>query len=94
MVINALMQGWMKARMNRMNLAGQERDELLNKLEKKRKEGMEFLQSFRLHEHGPNFGVAEAAPAYVDLDECAVCNGAVGKVMKLPNGSSLTPNQP
>ena len=57
---------------------------MLEALEKKRKQGMDVLESFRKREHGPNFGVAEAAPAYVDLQECAVCNGAVGKPMKLP----------
>ena len=61
---------------------------LLEKLEEKRKEGMEVLENFRKAGHGPGWGVAEAAPAYVDLEECAVCNGAVGKLMKMPGDKS------
>lgn len=90
-VINTLMQGWMKRRTDRMNLSEKDRMALLDNLEKKRKEGMDVLESFRHHGHGPNFGVPEAAPAYVDLEECAVCNGAVGKLMKLPSDPSPTP---
>lgn len=82
--INTLMQKWMDRRMKAINLSVKERAVLLEALQKKRKEGMDALESFRKLEHGPNFGVAEAAPAYVDLQECAVCNGAVGKPMKLP----------
>ena len=82
--INTLMQTWMERRMKAMNLSSKDRATLLEALEKKRKEGMDALESFRKREHGPNFGVAEAAPAYVDLQECAVCNGAAGKPMKLP----------
>lgn len=82
--INTLMKTWMERRMKVMNLSAKDRAALLEALEKKRKEGMEALESFRKLEHGPSFGVAEAAPAYVDLQECAVCNGAVGKPMKLP----------
>ena len=93
-VINQLMQGWMTKRMDKLNLNEHERTVLLEKLEKKRKDGMYALESFRKYEHGPDFGVAKAAPAYVDLEECAVCNGAVGKVMKLPSDPLPTPKQP
>ena len=86
--INALMQGWMTRRMDRLHLSDGERAALLDQLEKKRREGMDALESFRHYGHGPDFGVAKAAPAYVDLEECAVCNGAVGKVMKLPGDST------
>jgi hypothetical protein len=82
--INTLVKTWMERRMKAMNLSVKDRAALLEALEKKRKQGMEALESFRKFQHGPNFGVAEAAPAYVDLQECAVCNGAVGKPMKLP----------
>ncbi len=82
--INALMQGWMSQRMDRLHLPDGERTALLERLEKKRRDGMDALESFRHHGHGPDFGVNKAAPAYVDLEECAVCNGAVGKLMKLP----------
>jgi hypothetical protein len=82
--INTMVKTWMERRMKTMNLSAKDRAGLLEALEKKRKEGMDALESFRKLQHGPNFGVAEAAPAYVDLQECAVCNGAVGKPMKLP----------
>ena len=82
--INTLMQTWMERRMKAMNLSAEDRTTLLESLEKKRKQGMDALESFRKLQHGPNLGVAEGAPAYVDLQECAVCNGAVGKPMKLP----------
>lgn len=67
-----------------MHLPEGGRAALLEQPEKKRQEGMSALESFRHHGHGPDFGVEKAAPACVDLEECAVCNGAVGKVMKLP----------
>ena len=86
--INTLMQTWMERRMKSMNLSANDRAILVEALQKKRKQGMDALESFRRKEHGPNFGVAEAAPAYVDLTECAVCNGAVGKPMKLPTPKS------
>lgn len=82
--INTLVQTWLERRMKAMRLTKKERAVLLESLEKKRKQGMDVLQNFRKKEHGENFGVAEAAPAYVNLEECAVCNGAVGKPMKLP----------
>ena len=81
--INTLVMKWISRRMNTMHLSDEDRANLLKALEQKRKAGMEALESFRRLEHGPDFGVAQAAPAYVDLEECAVCNGAVGKVMKL-----------
>jgi len=86
--INTLVKTWMNRRMKNMHLSKKDRAALIDALEKKRKQGMEALESFRRHEHGPDFGVAEAAPAYVDLKECAVCNGAVGKPMKLPDAKS------
>jgi hypothetical protein len=86
--INTLVKTWMNRRMKNMHLTKKDRAELSEALEKKRKQGMEALESFRRHEHGPDLGVAEAAPAYVDLKECAVCNGAVGKPMKLPDAKS------
>lgn len=82
--INELVSGWMAARMKKLRLTEEERASLLAKLEEKRKDGMTALESFQRKEHGPNLGVAEAAPAYVGLEECAVCNAAVGKPMKLP----------
>lgn len=84
-VINALVHTWLERRMKAMRLTDSERAQLLEALEKKRQAGMDALVRFRKKQHGENFGVAEAAPAYVGLDECAVCNAAVGKPMKLPD---------
>lgn len=84
MAINALVKEWIGRRMKLLNLPPKEREALLGKLEEKRKEGMRALESFRRLEHGPTFGIPEAAPAYLHLTECAVCNGAVGKLMPLP----------
>ncbi len=84
-VINALVQTWFERRMKAMRLTDGERAQLLEALEKKRQAGMDALVRFRKKQHGENFGVAEAAPAYVGLEECAVCNAAVGKPMKLPD---------
>jgi len=82
--INTLVKKWMDRRIEQSHLSEPARKELLESLEKKRKEGMAALTSFRHHEHGPNSGPEFTEPAYIDLDECAVCNGAVGKLMKLP----------
>jgi hypothetical protein len=86
--INTLVKDWIGRRMDRKNLSEKDREGLLKALEGKRKQGMEALESLRRQEHGPSFGLAEGAPAYFGLTECAVCNGAVGKLMKLPNTTS------
>ena len=82
--INSLVKSWMERRMKSLRLNADEQKALTKQLELKREEGMKMLESFRKEEHGAGFGVAQAAPAYVDLTECAVCNAAVGKPMKLP----------
>ena len=84
--INGLVKKWMDQRITRMNLPENERSTLLEELGKLRKSGMDALESFRKKQHGDKLGCAEAAPAYVDFQECAVCNAAVGKPMKLPEG--------
>jgi hypothetical protein len=85
MAINNLMRDWMTRRMTRMNLSQHDRGALAKGLEKAREQGMEDLKSFRTssEQASPN-GLEYYAPAYTDLTECAVCNGAVGKPMKLP----------
>ncbi len=83
--INSLMRDWMARRMDRMNLSQQAREELAKELEKARQKGMQALKSFRNNsDQASSNGVEYYAPAYTDLTECAVCNGAVGKPMKLP----------
>ncbi len=86
--IHTLVKSWLNRRMKHMNLSTKDRAELIKSLMQKRKEGMKMLESFRHQEHGQNFGAAEAAPAYAGLSECAVCNGAVGKPMKLPEAKA------
>jgi hypothetical protein len=83
-VIHSLVKDWIARRMDRMNLSDQARKDLLEALGKKRDAGMRALESFRKDEPGSTHRIADFAPAYTDLDECAVCNGAVGKPMKLP----------
>lgn len=83
-VINELVRKWLDHRMTVLKLSPPERKVLTVELEKKRKAGMKMLETFQRRELGENAGVETMAPAYVDLEECAVCNGAVGKLMKLP----------
>jgi hypothetical protein len=85
-VINELVRTWMERRMNNLQLSKRDREKLTDALEKKRQEGMEALERFRKQEHGAAFGVAQAAPAYAGLKECAICNAAVGKSMQFPAG--------
>jgi hypothetical protein len=82
--VNLLVKNWIARRMDQMHLSAKQRADLLADLEKKRKKGMEALKSFRSGDHAQG-SMSAYAPGYVDLDECAVCNGAVGKLMKLPD---------
>lgn len=91
MAINTLVKSWLSRRMEKMNLSQEDRQALLKKLEEKRQNGMDMLKSFRKGEHGPTMQVEQAAPAYIDLEECVVCNGAVGKLMKLPDDEPKKP---
>jgi hypothetical protein len=75
--INSLIQRWVTARMTLLGLSEDKRAQLETALEEKRKEGMNHLESFKAE------GTAFVnAPAFVTLEECAVCNGAVGKCLK------------
>jgi hypothetical protein len=79
LAINTLVHDWMLRRMDAMNLPAGERKTLLKEIEVKRKDGMDSLKNSR-----KGGTVATMAPAYADLEECAACNGAVGKPIKLP----------
>ncbi len=83
--INTLVKTWIDRRMTSMNLPETERAALMADLEKKRQEGGKMLKgSRRLAGTGSSMGAAQGAPAYGDVEEeCAVCNGAVGKACKL-----------
>jgi hypothetical protein len=83
-VINALVKKWIERRMKPFPAA--ERKTLAEQLEKKREEGMKALESFRKKKHGENFGIEKAAPAFVNLKECAACNAVTGRAMDLPKG--------
>ena len=86
--INTLVKGWLDRRMKNQRLTDEERAALVDSLEKMRKDGMRNLKMFREEK-----GKAEMmAPAYLVIDECAVCNGAVGKAMKVPEVKPGTPD--
>lgn len=85
--INTLVQGWIARRMSLMAFSDQQREQLNKSIEDKRKEGMEALKHFKAgkFENGENAGKSKAsyyAPAYATIDECAVCNAAVGRKLK------------
>jgi hypothetical protein len=83
--INTMIRDWMARRMSQMNLSSEDRAALMADLEQKRKQGAHMLQAS--HDPHDAFGkprVVHDETAYSDLTECAVCNGAVGKPMKLP----------
>lgn len=86
-VINALVKEWIARRMDAQHLSATDRTALLAKLDEKRQQGMDVLKSFRHDKPGPDNSMTIYAPAYLDLDECAVCNGAVGKPMKMPDSA-------
>jgi hypothetical protein len=78
--INSLIQRWIAARMTLLGLSENKRAQLETALEEKRKEGMNHLENFKAE------GTAFVnAPAFVTLEECAVCNAAVGKCFKTAN---------
>ena len=86
--INSLVQRWIARRMSLLVLSDEQRDQLHKAIEEKRKRGMEALKRFKAEkfERGDNTGKAQAsyyAPAFATIEECAVCNGAVGKKLKI-----------
>ena len=72
-VINQLVQRWVEHRLTAQRLTPDERKAVQAQLEAGRKQGMEMLKKFK-GEGSMSFG----APGYEKLEECAVCNGAVG----------------
>ncbi len=72
-VVNQLVRRWVERRLARQRLTPDERKAVQAQLEAGRKQGMEMLKKFKT-EGGMNFG----APGYEKLEECAVCNGALG----------------
>ena len=83
-VINTLVQRWISRRMEKMHLPEQDRASLAKGLEEDRKTGMNNLERFKKSEPGSGLEIDFAAPAYRNVSECAACNGALGKPMKLP----------
>ncbi len=87
--IHALVQGWVARRFAQLALSAEQREGLQKAIEEKRKRGMEALKRFQAEkfENGERRGEPQVlfyAPAYAALEECAVCNAAVGKELKMP----------
>ena len=85
--INALIQRWVERRFALIAFSDSKRTEIRKAIEEKRKTGMENLKIFkaRTFDDGENAGklqVSYYAPAFAKLEECAVCNAAVGKELK------------
>jgi hypothetical protein len=86
--INSLVQRWIAKRMSLLALSHKQRDQLQKAIEEKRKRGMDALKRFKAEkfERGENTGMVKAsfyAPAFATIEECAVCNAAVGKKLKI-----------
>ena len=75
--INALMQGWISRRMSLLKLSEQERTQLKTKLEEMRKKGTEMLKGLEASDP-EKFKMS----AFVNVQQCAVCNGACGVKLK------------
>lgn len=71
--INGLVRSWIQRRMERMNLSRAERARLREEINWMRDRGMQALESFR-----KNGTVDMYAASYVEVSECAACNGAAG----------------
>ena len=78
-VVNQLVQRWIERRLAAQRLTPDERKAVQAQLEAGRKQGMEALRRFKA-EGGATLGWG--APGYEKLEECAVCNGAVGMGFK------------
>lgn len=76
--INTLLQRWIARRFSQLALSDTERAQLHQAIEEKRKKGAQALKSFKA-----DGSVATQAPAFATIDECAVCNAAVGKKLKI-----------
>jgi hypothetical protein len=71
--INALVNGWVSRRMKLLKLSAAEQTQLHALLEKKRRQGMNYLKSF---------DGAASVSAFTNVHQCAVCNGACGLNLK------------
>ena len=79
--LNTLVQRWIARRITSLRLTVAERTKLQKDLEAKRKQGTRALERFK-KDAGFSFYVT---PAFLRLNECAVCNGAVGEKLKVPS---------
>jgi len=77
--INSLVQRWTERRMSMLNFTAAERDRLRKALEEKRNKGMEVLKKSKAA--GTDWF---SASGFSVVEECAACNGAVGRKLKLP----------
>ncbi|MBI2190780.1 MAG: hypothetical protein HYU36_02195 [Planctomycetes bacterium] len=78
--INSLVQRWTARRMSLLALSDEQRGQLQKAFEEMRKKGMETLKSFKAGGTASYY-----APAFATIEECAACNGAVGKGLKVPD---------
>ena len=80
--VNALVSEWISYRMEHSGFTDVQKKDLIEELQKRRKEGMNALRSFAANLNGPN-SMKAFAPGYEGGDECAVCNGALQMPLKL-----------
>lgn len=75
--INVLVQGWISKRVTLLRLSEQEQTQLKTELEEMRKKGMEYLKGFEASDPA-RFKTS----AFMNIHQCAVCNGACGMKLK------------
>ncbi len=80
--VNELVSKWISYRMEHSGLTGAQKQDLIEELKKRRKQGMEALRSFAAKMHGPD-SMRFFAAGYEDGDECAVCNAALQMPLNL-----------
>ncbi|MEM6279234.1 MAG: hypothetical protein AAF733_07135 [Verrucomicrobiota bacterium] len=73
-VIHELVGGWVNERLTLLQLTEDEKANLQAELEAGRERGMSMLKSYQ---NKGEEGLKIYAPAYGDLNECAVCNAAL-----------------
>lgn len=81
--VNNLVSKWISYRLDHSGLSGDEKIALIEELKKRRKQGMEALQSFAKGSNGPDSMKFFAAGYEGEGDECAICNGALQMPVKL-----------
>lgn len=73
-VIHELVGGWVNERLTSLRLTEEENQNLQGELEAGRERGMSMLRSYQNEGEGR---LKAYAPAYAELEECAICNAAL-----------------